>query len=146
MDFSETYRPEIMPYSALQIQFDKPATKVKFTVQSSHGLELTFISNKEFGLILKRNGEDTYLDVDLGLGQTNKHLYLISANSQLYVTVGGLSYADIIYKTPLHSASSILTLQLDHHYTNSAPVLHFSKFKTTQLAQQLLYDTQELSG
>ena len=102
-------------------------------MQSSQGgHELTFISNKEFGLILKRDdvSEDIYLDVDLGLGLTNKHLYLINANSQLYITLGGMTYADIIYKTPLHS-SSILTLTLDHHYTNSAPTFFFSKLKTT---------------
>ena len=83
-----------MPYSALQIQFDQPASKLKFTVQSSQGgHELTFISNKEFGLILKRDdvSEDIYLDVDLGLGLTNKHLYLINANSQLYITLGGMT-------------------------------------------------------
>lgn len=62
---------------------------------------MTFIFNSKFGVIISRkNLEDIYLDVELPLSRST-NLYIISNNKRIFISVGGLTYVDIIYKGDL---------------------------------------------
>jgi len=75
---------------------------------------------------------EQYLDLNLQLG-TRQSLYLIYDNDQLFITVGGLTYVDLIFKTQLKSQR--LTLHFNETYTETSPVV-----ATAQRVQPDLFD------
>ena len=60
---------------------------------------LEFIFNSDFGvrIINHTTGADFYLDVDLDFIQTTKQLFLVLHDRQVFLTVNGLSFADVIF-------------------------------------------------
>lgn len=41
--------------------------------------------------------EDQYMDIDLDLQKVTDNIFLVAHNGEIFITSGGLSFADIIY-------------------------------------------------
>lgn len=100
-DFKEVKNKDFLPNTIYALNFTENVTQLQFTVQNSRDNLLRFTYDERYGVIIRRDGqEQEYLDLNLQLGPTQL-LYLIYQNDHVYITVGGLSYVDLIYKVLL---------------------------------------------
>ena len=82
-----------------------------------------FVFNSDFGLRIinhaTNKNSDHYLDIDLDFKKTVKILFLVLHNNKIYITVNGLSFADIIYYNVFLDSSAInsYTIEVDNDYT-----------------------------
>jgi hypothetical protein len=116
------FEPESLPYNALQTFEINPERIVKLsfreltkTLKFNLSDKVSFVYNQEFGL--KINSK--FYDIDLQLGPASP-LYIVFLNHKLSLTVGGLSFVDLIYQT---EQDTKMTLTFDSDYTQGKPQL-----------------------
>jgi hypothetical protein len=120
--FNTVFEPESLPYNALQTFEINPERIVKIsfreltkTLKFNLSDKVSFVYNQEFGL--KINSK--FYDIDLQLGPASP-LYIVFLNHKLSLTVGGLSFVDLIYQT---EQDTKMTLTFDSDYTQGKPQL-----------------------
>lgn len=101
--------------------------KLKFAVEDKHGKSmLDVVFNSDFGLrvinhtVKSPNKHDHYVDVDLDFRRSTKRMFLILHEGRIYLTVNGLSFADVIFTDAFNDPFAGLTsfrVVVDKEYT-----------------------------
>ncbi len=70
---------------------------------------LEFVSNQEYGVLIKANSEEIYLDLDLEMGGfhqkdrvATESLFVAIVDSVIFLSINGLSYTDVIFMSELN--------------------------------------------
>ena len=118
------------------MQFKKETKRLKFELSDSKTL-LTFIYNHELGLKIN----EKFTDIDLQLNPSQP-LYLVSVYGKLSITVGGLSYVDLIYQI---DQETTMNIYFDKEYTDQLPVLQSTIKIPPDLETSLDWDYSSLA-
>ena len=86
--------------------------------------------------------QSTYLDVDLDIQRTSDKIFLTIHDGSIYVSVGGLSFADVVYSGEFKaSPDDVFNLVFDDQYIEPADMLGSYKFEVlTSVIPDSLHD------
>lgn len=101
------------------MNFTENVTQLKFSILAKDKKLLTFTYDNRYGVIIKRPGsEPEYLDIDLQLSPKQR-LFLTTYKDKVHISVGGLTYVDMIYGG--HLSEQRLALEFDWPFTSTQP-------------------------
>ena len=100
-DFKIALDLDFLPNTIYALNFGKNVTLLQFSLINHQETQLKFTYDSRYGVVINQlKQSEQYFDLNLQLG-SKQSLYLTYDNDQLFITVGGLTYVDLIYKTTL---------------------------------------------
>lgn len=110
-------------------QFIMSNVKVQFNLTAADEKQvLTFTFNQDYGIMISASDKQTFLDMNIFNSQKQTELFIITFENQLYISVQGITFNDIIYAQNLTDKSAPYKINFLAKYQEGISKLKVSQF------------------